>query len=181
MFRTIVFDALEGKRVAYILCEPSRRRSILPIPHCPAAPLCAASNRFALIFVRPTKTDVLDPSVKARTAQNLCNDGGTKPAANNRFISRTTTAIRSWMLNSIPTPLSLCNPSHPKDVRKKQNISRAIRARQRTARRRVGTRRGRTKYKQVGSLSKKPFLLHFRSSQITVMNVSRSTSKRNTM
>ena len=45
-FRTVVFDALEGKRVGRLLGEPTRRRPVLPRPVPPRpAPLCAAPPR----------------------------------------------------------------------------------------------------------------------------------------
>ena len=42
VFRTVVFDALEDTRDGCVLRGETRRRSILPGPPCPAAPLCAA-------------------------------------------------------------------------------------------------------------------------------------------
>ena len=42
MLRTIVFDAPEETSDGCVLRGETRRRSILPSPPCPAAPLCAA-------------------------------------------------------------------------------------------------------------------------------------------
>ena len=42
MFRTVVFDALEGTRDGCVLCEQTRRRPIQPGLPSPAAPPCAA-------------------------------------------------------------------------------------------------------------------------------------------
>ena len=42
LFRTVVFDALEGTRDGCVLREQTRRRPILPGPPRPAAPPCAA-------------------------------------------------------------------------------------------------------------------------------------------
>ena len=42
LFRTVVFDALEGTRDGFVLREQIRRRPILPGPPRPAAPPCAA-------------------------------------------------------------------------------------------------------------------------------------------
>ena len=46
-FRTVVPDALEGKRVGCFLGEPTCRHPTLPCPPCPAALPCAALPRLA--------------------------------------------------------------------------------------------------------------------------------------
>ena len=51
-FRTVVFDALGGKRVGCSLGEPTRRRPVLPGPVRPAAPPCAAPPQPRQWYVR---------------------------------------------------------------------------------------------------------------------------------
>ena len=48
---------------------------------------------------------------RSRNKRNpMETDGGTKPAVDNRFITRTRSALSSWLLTSGPTLFCLCKP-----------------------------------------------------------------------
>ena len=72
---------------------------------------CSPRRQGTLVLSMASKTRRLNDSPEARTSEIPCKpNAGTKSAVDKRFISGAASALRSWLLNSGPTPLCLCKP-----------------------------------------------------------------------
>ena len=70
---------------------------------------CSPRRQASLVPSKASKTRRLNVSPEARTSEILCKpNAGTKSAVDNRFVTRTRSAVRCWLLTSGPTPCCLC-------------------------------------------------------------------------